>query len=121
MSNASQFLHLHPEAYSVGWITTLTVEFAAARRMLDQRHERPEIGRNNGAYEAGQINGHYVVIACSAGQGPVHAGHTATRMMNSFPNIRVHLLSGIGGGVSDPPKKDVRVSVLSPILSYRSY
>lgn len=97
-----------PEAYTVGWITIINPEFAAARAMLDEQHQRPQVPDDPFLYAAGRINGHNVVIAHSGEAGTNPANHCATQMMRSFPNIKIDLLAGIGGGVPSD-KNDIRL------------
>ncbi|KAL8821666.1 MAG: hypothetical protein Q9191_007262 [Dirinaria sp. TL-2023a] len=78
--------------------------------MLDHRHE-PALLRNEleeNVYEYGDINGHNIVLACLApGQpGKLSAQRLVRPLKQSFPNMRLHLFVGIGGGVPrrDPPR-----------------
>lgn len=100
--NASGCRHLK-ESYEVGWICALPEELAAARAALDE--DRGIIQhRNDGdhnTYVIGRIHEHNVVIAClPAGMdGTSTAAIVAQNMMRTFPQIRVGLLVGIGGGI----------------------
>ncbi|KAM0720996.1 hypothetical protein Q7P37_003281 [Cladosporium fusiforme] len=103
--------------YRVGWICPLEIEFSAARFLLDEEHQNPNIPQNDdNQYACGQINGredpdvvYNVVIGCfpSGYQGTVAAGALALAMSHSFPNLQMNLLVGIGGGVPSP--KDIRL------------
>ena len=104
MSRAVSKPSLQPELYTVGWIAVLPCEFAAAIDILDDEHERPKVPHDNNFYGAGSVNRHNVVIACSGESGTNPANHCATKMLRSFPNIKIGLLAGIGGGV--PGEKD---------------
>ena len=95
---------LHREDYTVGWVCALPVELAAAKAMLDEKHE--DVSRNDGdndenVYCMGSIAGHNVVIVClpagHIGNNPATA--VATQMRASFKGIRFGLMVGIGGGV----------------------
>ncbi|CAH0034081.1 unnamed protein product [Clonostachys rhizophaga] len=111
MSDASVDLSpLSPQAYTVGLITALPVEYAAVVEMLDERHQSPEIqGEINAQYTSGRIHSHNVVIAClPAGEpGLTSATTVATEMSSHFPNIKYRLLVGIGGGI--PSDIDIRL------------
>ncbi|CAG9988832.1 unnamed protein product [Clonostachys byssicola] len=101
---------LSPQAYTVGLITALPVEYAAVVEMLDDRHQSPEIqGEVNVQYTSGRIHSHNVVIAClPAGEpGLTSATTVATEMTSHFPNIKYRLLVGIGGGI--PGDIDIRL------------
>ena len=91
--------------YSVGWVCALTEESASAINMLDERHSDLQNQRNDpNVYNLGSIGPHNIVIAClpMGDIGSNAAATIATRMINTFPFIRLWLNVGIGGGV--PPK-----------------
>lgn len=95
---------LRREDYTVGWVCALPVELAAAKAMLDDKHEDAlrEVGHNDkNVYCMGSIAGHNVVIGClPAGQiGNNSAATVATQMQAAFKGIRFGLMVGIGGGV----------------------
>ncbi|CAH0046713.1 unnamed protein product [Clonostachys solani] len=101
---------LSPQAYTVGLITALPVEYAAVVEMLDERHQPPHIqGEADVQYTNGRIHSHNVVIAClPAGEpGLTSATTVATEMTSHFPNIKYRLLVGIGGGI--PSDIDIRL------------
>ena len=90
------------EDYTVGWISALPVELAAAAELLDEEHEDlPQDSTDNNVYTFGRIGEHNVVIAClPAGQmGTNSAAMVASQMKSRFPSIRFSLIVGIGGGV----------------------
>jgi nucleoside phosphorylase len=95
---------LRREDYTVGWVCALPVELAAAKAMLDEKHEDAlrEVGDNDvNVYCMGSVAGHNVVIVClPAGRiGNNPASTVATQMQASFKGIRFGLMVGIGGGV----------------------
>ncbi|KAF4549304.1 Hypothetical protein D9617_22g066500 [Elsinoe fawcettii] len=98
--------------YTVGWICALHTEFTAARLFLDKSLGLPtQIGlHDNNAYATGIIHGHHVVIAAGpAGEyGTTTAATVARDMLSSFPNIRIGLMVGIGGGAPSP-RNDIRL------------
>lgn len=101
-----------PNIYTVGWICAISTEFVAAKEFLDQYHEGPEyVSRNdNNTYALGRIGKHNVVIAVlpNGEYGTASAASVARDMLHSFPNIRIGLMVGIGGGAPSP-KHDIRL------------
>lgn len=101
-----------PARYTVGWICALSVEYVAAQEFLDEEHENPSyVSPNDGNdYSLGKMGEHNVVIAVlpDSEYGTASAAHVAANMQNTFINIRIRLLVGIGGGVPSN-KHDVRL------------
>ncbi len=62
MSNLITLTH---QVYTVGWICALLAEMAAARGMLDDRHQplQQDLGGDKN-YTLGRIGVHNVVLAC---------------------------------------------------------
>lgn len=82
----------------------LPVELAAAKAMLDEKHEDAirEVGDNDeNVYCMGSVACHNVVIGClTAGHiGNNPAATVATQLRAAFNGIRFGLMVGIGGGV----------------------
>ncbi|KAJ9294617.1 hypothetical protein DTO217A2_9161 [Paecilomyces variotii] len=101
------------EDFTVGWISALPVEYAAAKAMLDEEYE----GDGHMAqYTLGRIHDHNVVMAClPAGQIGTNAAATAAAEMRfTFPALRFGLLVGIGGGV---PSKDADIRLGDVVIS----
>jgi nucleoside phosphorylase len=101
-----------PMDYTVGWICAISTEYVAARAFLDERHDAPDYvsPNDNNVYTLGKIGKHKVVIAAlpDGEYGLVAAAGVARDMLHSFPNIRIGLMVGIGGGA--PSKKnDIRL------------
>ncbi|KAK2761925.1 ankyrin repeat protein [Colletotrichum kahawae] len=74
--------------------------------MLDEIHEDIQVSKalnDCNTYTLGSVGKHNVVVAClPKGQmGTVSAATVATRMISTFPSVKIGLLVGIGGGV--PP------------------
>lgn len=98
--------------YTVGWICAIEPEYLAAQLCLDERHPsltcRPSPNDTN-IYVLGKISDHNVVIAClpSGSYGTSSAAIVATNMLRSFPNVRIGLMVGIGGGA--PTLYDIRL------------
>lgn len=99
--------------YHVGWICALSKEMTAAKVMLDVIHGRAESVRagDSNAYEYGRIHDHNVVIAVlpKGVDGTTAAAIVAKDMARSFPALRMMLMVGIGGGIPNLPKIDIRL------------
>ncbi|KAM0344763.1 hypothetical protein ACHAPU_007136 [Fusarium lateritium] len=102
----------NPQDYTVGWICALTIEFVAAQAFLDEEHEGPrELAKaDNNNYALGRIGSHNVVIAVLPDReyGTAVAASVARDMLHSFPNVRIGLMVGIGGGAPSPTQ-DIRL------------
>jgi nucleoside phosphorylase/Cdc6-like AAA superfamily ATPase len=93
---------LRREEYTVGWVCALPIELAAAREILDEKHDNLERDENDeNLYQLGMIEGHNVVIVClPAGRiGSNPAAAVAMQMQATFKGIQFGLMVGIGGGV----------------------
>ncbi|KAL6797092.1 ankyrin repeat-containing domain protein [Trichoderma sp. SZMC 28012] len=102
----------NPNDYIVGWICAISTEYVAAQAFLDEKHEGPEYvsPNDNNDYTLGKIGKHNVVIAVLPGgeYGIASAAMVARDMLHSFPNVRIGLMVGIGGGVPSQ-KHDIRL------------
>jgi nucleoside phosphorylase len=100
------------QQYTVGWICAIATECTAARQFLDEEHVRPAhvLANDNNHYTFGKMSGHNVVIAVlpDGEYGLSSATAAAKDMLNSFPNIRIGLMVGIGGG-APTAKNDIRL------------
>ncbi|RTE82289.1 hypothetical protein BHE90_003220 [Fusarium euwallaceae] len=98
--------------YTVGWISALPLEMAAAMAALDEDHGRPnqQPANDNNNYVLGRIDHHNVVIAClpSGVYGTTSATAVAINMTTTFPRLRFGLMVGIGGGVPST-ERDIRL------------
>ncbi|KAJ5267113.1 hypothetical protein N7478_009921 [Penicillium angulare] len=101
-----------PLNYTVGWVCALIPEYVAAQEILDEEHKEPAFLSPNDTneYTLGRVGGHAVVIAVlpDGEYGTASAATVATNMLNSFPNVRIGLMVGIGGGVPGE-KNDIRL------------
>lgn len=101
-----------PKDYTVGWICAISTEHIAAQAFLDEEHEGPEYvsSNDNNDYTLGKIGKHNVVIAVlpDGEYGISSAVSVAKDMLHSFPNVRIGLMVGIGGGAPSP-KHDIRL------------
>ncbi|KAL6406257.1 hypothetical protein AUP68_10427 [Ilyonectria robusta] len=98
--------------YNVGWICAITTEYVAAQSFLDEKHNRPDHVSTNDSniYTLGRIGKHNVVIGVmpDGEYGIAAAAGVAKGMLTSFPNVRIGLMVGIGGGAPSP-KNDIRL------------
>jgi nucleoside phosphorylase len=101
-----------PALYNVGWICALSTELVAAREFLDDEHDPPEFisQHDNNTYILGRMGKHQVVIAAlpDAEYGTNAAANVARDMLHSFPNVRIGLMVGIGGGAPST-RNDIRM------------
>ncbi|KAH9238716.1 hypothetical protein K456DRAFT_48916 [Colletotrichum gloeosporioides 23] len=101
-----------PQIYTVGWICAITAEFVAAQAFLDEEHAGPRqtARHDNNSYVLGKTSGHNVVIATlpNGQYGTTSAATVARDMLHSFPNVRIGLIVGIGGGAPSQ-KHDIRL------------
>jgi nucleoside phosphorylase len=97
-----------PKDYTVGWICAIETEYTAAQTFFDKEHAPPDhlSYYDPNHYSLGVIQGHNVVMAVlpDGEYGTSSAASVITNMLIGFPNIRVGLMVGIGGGA--PPEKD---------------
>ncbi|KAF5688820.1 ankyrin repeat-containing protein [Fusarium circinatum] len=101
-----------PGDYTVGWICAVTTEYIAAQAFLDEKHNGIDFlpdGDNND-YTLGRIGRHNIVIAVIpyGEYGMSRAATVATDIIRTFPNIRIGLMVGIGGGAPSP-RHDIRL------------
>jgi hypothetical protein len=103
------------DRYTVGWICAVFTEYVAAKAFLDERLDISTFSagkdiNDTNAYTLGRIGAHNVVIASLPdGEYGISAAATvATNMLRSFPNVRIGLMVGIGGGVWSP-EYDIRL------------
>ncbi|PYI11141.1 purine and uridine phosphorylase [Aspergillus sclerotiicarbonarius CBS 121057] len=103
--------------YTVGWISALPLEMAAAEAMLDEMHQALTVPpHDKNAYTLGEIAGHKIVIAClpSGQYGTTSAAVAAQQMLSTFPCIRFGLLVGIAGGI---PSETVDIQLGDVVVS----
>src|ERR1700712_3990094 len=102
----------NPNDYAVGWICAISTEYVAAQSFLDDRHDEPDRVSpvDNNDYTLGRMGRHNVVIAVlpEGEYGIASAAIVARDMLHSFPNIRIGLMVGIGGGAPSP-RHDIRL------------
>ncbi|KKO96833.1 hypothetical protein THAR02_11062, partial [Trichoderma harzianum] len=102
----------NPHVYTIGWICAIPTEYVAAQAFLDEKHEGPDYTspNDNNDYTLGKIGRHNIVIAVlpNGEYGLSSAASVARDMLHSFPNIRIGLMVGIGGGAPSS-KHDIRL------------
>ncbi|TFB02584.1 Ankyrin repeat domain-containing protein 50 [Trichoderma ghanense] len=100
------------DEYTVGWICAVVTEYVAAEAVLDEIHGRPAkvSPASQSNYTLGRVGQHNVVIASLpfGEYGTASAATVATDMSHNFPNIKVRLMVGIGGGAPSN-KHDIRL------------
>jgi nucleoside phosphorylase len=119
-SNKDCTMELTHNNYTVGWVCALPKEQTAATAMLDQIHpDLPKPPNDHNTYTLGSIGNHNIVIAClpKGKYGTNPAATVVTRMVSTFPSIKVGVMVGIGGGI--PPKVRLGDIVVStPVDQY---
>ncbi len=103
---------LLPEQYTVGWISALATEYTAAQLLLDEEHEllNDKDDHDNNDYVLGKIGKHNVVMTVLPRNeyGTTAAATVARDMVHTFPNIKIGLMVGIGGGAPSS-NNDIRL------------
>ncbi|OCK95650.1 purine and uridine phosphorylase [Cenococcum geophilum 1.58] len=111
-ANATKRKKLAHKDYTVGWICAISTEYVAAQAFLDEKHEGLEdvSPNDNNDYILGKIWKHNVVIALlpDGEYGISSAACVARDMLYSFPNVRIGLMVGVGGGAPSR-KHDIRL------------
>lgn len=111
MASTGPLTSLPNNGYTVGWICAIRAEYVAAQAFLDEKHQGPQFlaPSDNNDYTLGMIGQHNVVMAVlpHGEYGITNAACVARDMLHSFPNVRIGLMVGIGGGV--PTRHDIRL------------
>lgn len=98
--------------YTVGWICAIKTEYVAAQAFLDEEHNTSSRRsyHDPNDYTLGRMGKHNVVIAVlpNGEYGKSSAAAVMSHMLHSFPNVRVMLMVGIGGGVPSA-RHDIRL------------
>lgn len=93
---------LSPKDYHVAWIAPgPEVALDPARLLLDEEHLCPEFEADGNSYICGSMSGHNVAIVTTPPGRRMNAtvARLVSPMFRTFPNIKMVLLVGIGGGV----------------------
>jgi nucleoside phosphorylase len=101
-------------AYTIALIYVKPIEMDAIIVMLDKTYPPASVTLAKGdrnAYTLGSIGVHNVVIVGPpiGAQGKVAMANVAAYIEQSFPNVSLGLLVGIGGGIPILPEHDVRL------------
>ncbi len=103
---------LDPKEYIVGWICAIATEYVAAQAFLDEKHAGPAFvsPNDNNVYTVGRVGKHNVAIAVlpDGEYGLAAAAGVARDMVHTFPNIRIGLMVGVGGGAPSR-RHDIRL------------
>jgi nucleoside phosphorylase len=104
----------NPGDYTVAWICAIDTEYLAAQLCLDEEHpklQRRPSPKDTNTYTLGKVSGHNIVIASlpDGSYGTSSAAIVAANLLRSFPNVRIGLMVGIGGGAPSPPDRDIRL------------
>lgn len=106
------FAKIGLKKYAVGWVCAIRSEYVAAQVFMDDVHERPSNipPHDTNEYTFGEMGNHNVVIAVlpMGGYGSNSAAIVAIEMARSFPELRLILMVGIGGGAPSS-KHDIRL------------
>ncbi|KAF3935527.1 hypothetical protein ABW19_dt0201550 [Dactylella cylindrospora] len=104
------------EDYTVGWICAIETEYTASVCFLDEEYADENLEfvavNDDNCYTLGRIRQHNVVIATLpyGEYGECAATGVLKDMLHTFPNIRVALMVGIGGGAPNLKlKRDIRL------------
>ncbi|RPA84993.1 hypothetical protein BJ508DRAFT_412407 [Ascobolus immersus RN42] len=102
--------------YTITLITALLLEEKAALLTLDESYpEPPDLpDSDDQRYRFGRIGAHPIVIAAPTpgDTGSVNAAITVANVIRTFPNLRLCILVGIGGGCpvgKDGKERDLRL------------
>jgi nucleoside phosphorylase len=102
----------NPKDYTVTGSALLVQSTLPAQAFLDEEHEGPKYVSPNdkNIYTLGKVGKHNVVIAVlpEGEYGTSSAARVGSDMLHSFPNVRIGLMVGIGGGAPSP-KHDIRL------------
>lgn len=99
------------QIFTIGWICALHTEYTAARAFLeDKRPCDVKDSQDNNEYTLGKVGKHNVVVAvCPDSEYGIATAATVARdLVRSFPNVRLGLMVGIGGGVPSD-EHDIRL------------
>lgn len=101
-----------PRDYAISWISAIGPKYVTTQEFLDDKHGPPELLSSNDTnhYTLGHIKKHNVVITVlpDGKYRTSSVASVATNMLRNFPNIRIGVLVGIGGG-APTPKQDIRL------------
>ncbi|KAJ5347797.1 uncharacterized protein N7506_001050 [Penicillium brevicompactum] len=110
-----------PLGYTVAWVCSDTTECVVAREFLDEEHDSPinSSPSDKIIYTLGRIWEHNVVIATLARRfwGIYSTTRVVLDLQKTFPNIRICLMVGIGGGL---PSQSHDIRLGDVVVSFSS-
>jgi nucleoside phosphorylase len=98
-----------PDSYTVAIVCPMGIEMAPVVALLDKDHPDLSFTRRTNTYTLGQIGEHNVVITVMPEIGNSRAASVVTQLQNDFQSLQFGLLVGIGGGIPDLNKNDIRL------------
>jgi hypothetical protein len=104
----------NPNDYTVEWICAVEIEYLAAQLCLNEEHLKLKCRpspKDTDTYTLGKVAENNVVIASlpDGSYGTSSAAIAAINLLRTFPNVRIGLMVGIGGGAPNPPDRDIRL------------
>ncbi|KAB8236407.1 purine and uridine phosphorylase [Aspergillus alliaceus] len=110
-SSPEKHEEISPESITIAIFCALVYEAVAVKHMLDEEYSccPRAVGPIKYVYSFGRIKNHKIVIAQPHQMGTVAAAHCATAVSQQFPNVRFALMVGIGAGIPNLPKHDIRL------------
>lgn len=85
--------------YTVACICPMGVELTPVLAILDEKHDRLPMRRNQNAYVLGKMGHHNIVVATMPDTGNNSAATVTTQLQNDFTLIRFGVLVGTGEGI----------------------
>ncbi|KAA8652753.1 uncharacterized protein ATNIH1004_001658 [Aspergillus tanneri] len=109
------------DSYAIAIICPMGVEMAPVLATLDKEHSTLPSARKRNNYILGELSNHNVVVTAMPGIGNNSATAVVMQLQNDFKSLRFGLLVGIGGGIPDLGKHDIRlgdVVVSKPTMGF---
>ncbi|WP_162907848.1 5'-methylthioadenosine/S-adenosylhomocysteine nucleosidase [Allorhizocola rhizosphaerae] len=108
---------MRPLDVTIGIVTALPIESAAARLVIDDLADCAAIPGDPNVYKTGALPSldkgrpHRVVLALQTEDGTRNAAAMCSSLARSFPQLKVIVMCGIAGGIPAPhdPRKHVRL------------
>jgi len=122
-SSSEELEEISPESISIAIFCALAYEAVAVKLMLDEEYicHLKGTGPKKYVYSFGRIAKHRIIIARPHQMGTVEAAHCATAVSQQFPNVRFALMVGIGAGIPDYPKHDIRLGDIAVSIPQDSH
>lgn len=122
-SSSEELEEISPESISIAIFCALAYEAVAVKLILDEEYSchLKGTGPKKYVYSFGRIAKHRIVIARPHQMGTVEAAHCATAVSQQFPNVRFALMVGIGAGIPNYPKHDIRLGDIAVSIPQDSH